>query len=346
VYVDGTGDSVSIWALPYSLATLEATGKPFRIAQHGSSPQVSQSGTLVYSDVPSDLRQLAWVDRSGQRISKIGEPHAQVNPTLSPDGRKLAIALREGDIDIWIYDLDRGIKTRLTADAANEGLGAWTPAGDALTYFSNERGNADIFSKSPAGTGAAIALVATPAPEIEPDWSPDGKVLLYTTISRDMKADLWYRERRNDSGLGDPQVFLQTPFAEGQGRFSPDGRFVAYVSDESGRPEIYVRDFPQGSRKWQISAEGGTLPRWSRDGKEIFYVERSKMMAVSVALKPEFTPGRPSMLFEDESLRSPQYDVAPDGKRFVVVERLDNQPPLSIHVAHNWFEDFRGAQGK
>src|SRR5689334_14378116 len=152
-----------------------------------------------------------------------------------PDGRR---AILHQSVDqgvsghgIYIY----GIKTRLTADAAIEGLGAWTPAGDALTYFSNERGNADIFSKSPGGNGAAIALVATPAPEIEPDWSPDGTVLLYTSISRDLKADMWYRERRNDGSLGDPKVFLQIPFAEGQGRFSPDGSFVAYVSDESGR---------------------------------------------------------------------------------------------------------------
>src|SRR5215471_20224322 len=145
VYVDGTGDSIAIWALPFSLATLQATGKQFPIAQHGSSPQVSGTGTLVYTDVPSDRLQLVWSDRSGKNLSTIGEPQRQNSPVLSPDGRKLAVEIAEGDPDIWIYDLDRGIKSRFTFDSSPELLGAWKASGDEFLYSSNPSGNFDLF---------------------------------------------------------------------------------------------------------------------------------------------------------------------------------------------------------
>jgi len=138
-------------------------------------------------------------------------------------------------------------------------------------------------------------------------------------------------------------VFLQTPFDEGASRFSPDGRFVVYVSDESGRFEVYVRSFPNGDGKWRVSTNGGGGPRWRRDGRELFYTEGDKLMAVAVTTQTSFSPGTPAPVFENSSLPSfnPQYDVAPDGKRFIVRERLVSEEPLAIHVVHNWFEEFR-----
>jgi hypothetical protein len=139
-------------------------------------------------------------------------------------------------------------------------------------------------------------------------------------------------------------IFLQTPFDETAPRFSPDGRFVAYTSNESGQFEVYVRDFPKGASRWQISTNGGFAPRWRRDGKEIFYVAKGKLMAVPVTTQPAFAPGTPAPLFEQRTLRSlyPEYDVAADGKRFIVRQKPDNEPPLAVHVVHNWFEEFRG----
>jgi Tol biopolymer transport system component len=347
VYVDGTGDSVAIWALPFSLATLEPTGKAFPLAQHGSSPQVSRTGTLVYTDVPSDRLQLVWSDRSGQRISTIGEPQRQNGPVLSPDNRRLVVEVGEGDPDTWIYDLDRGIKTRFTFDSAAEILGAWTPSGDEITYASNRGGNFDIFSKPSNGNGEATLLFASPQDEGASDWSPDQRFLIYDVGSRETKRDVLYRERGKTGSFGAPAVFLQTPFNEGAPRFSPDGRFVVYISDESGQNEIYVRDFPKGTNKWRISTNRGTAPRWSRNGKEIFYVEQRTLMAVSVTTQPAFSPGTPARLFEKRTLQSanPQYDVSADGKRFIILDRLISES-LSIHVVHNWFEEFRGQETK
>ncbi len=346
VYVDGTGDSVGIWALPFSVATLQPVGKPFRIAEHGSSPQVSSTATLVYSDVPPDHLQLGWYDRSGKRLSTIGDLQAQFFPTLSPDGRKLAVVIREGHADVWVLDLDRGVRTRLTSDPADKILGGWSGSADSIVYSSTLTGNIDIYSRAANANGEAKLLAGTPEPEQFPDWSADGRFLIYEVPTRETKLDLLYRERGNDGTFSEPKVFLNTPFSERAARFSPDGRFVVYVSDESGQPEVYVRDFPSGANKWQISAKGGAAPRWTRDGKAILYVDQRTLMSVSVATRPAFSPGKPAPLFQKQTLAGayPQYDVSPDGKRFVMRDRPEGEKPLSIHVAHNWFEDFRGRQ--
>jgi Tol biopolymer transport system component len=346
VYVDGNNESSTIVALPFSLSTLQTSGKAFPIAQRGSSPMVSRTGSLVYSDVPSNRTQLAWVGRSGTTISTVGEPQRQGNLRLSPDGRRLAVEVREGDADLWVYDLDRGIKTRFTSDSAAESLGAWTPAGDRLTYAYFRRGNADLLSKPSSGNGDATLLVGTPLREVDPDWSSDYRFLIYVAVSSETRGDLLYRERHKEGTLGESAIFMKTSANEGTARFSPDGKYVAYMSDESGRNEVFVSDFPKGVNRWQISANGGSAPRWRRDGKEIFYSEGHKLMAVPVEIRSGFSPGKPGQLFEKRDVQSLQYDVAPDAKRFVILERPAGEPPLSVHVAHNWFEEFRGRQRK
>jgi Tol biopolymer transport system component len=157
-----------------------------------------------------------------------------------------------------------------------------------------------------------------------------------------MKRQLLSRERHLDGSLGESVVFLNTPFNPRDPRFSPDGRFVAYVSEQSGRPEIYVRDFPGGANQWQVSRDGGTAPRWRRDGKEIFYIQQTRLIAVSVTTQARFSPGAPIALFEKGMLPQTGYDVSADGKRFITLDRPGNEPPLSIHIVHNWFEEFRG----
>ncbi len=340
VYADGSYDSAAIWALPFSLDTLQPTGKAFPIAQHGSSPRVSRTGTLVYSDVPTNHVQLAWSDRSGKTISTIGEPMRQESPSLSPDGSKLAVLSRENELDMWLYDVDRGTKTRFTFDSAYHSRAAWTPSGDQIAYALVRNNNLDIFSKPSNGNGDAKLLVSSPLDDQAPDWSPDGRYLIYAASSRTSKSQLLYRDRRKDGSLGEPVVFLKTAFNHSAPRFSPDGRFVAYVSDESGKNEVYVRDFPNGANQWLISTDGGTAPHWRPDGKEIFYVRQGKLMAVSVATQPKFTAGEPTALFENRLLQI-GYDVAADGKRFVVPIAPANEPPIAIHVVHNWFEEFR-----
>jgi serine/threonine protein kinase len=347
IYVNGSAEVGELLALPFSLKTLQPAGKAFPIAQHASTPQVSRTGTLVYSDSPTGRLQMEWMDRAGNLSSLEGEPRRQRTPVLSPDGRRVAVEVREGDsFDLWVYDLETGSKTRVTSDNAQGAPGAWTPSGHEITFASARSGTPDIFSKRTDGNGEARVLAGTPLLEQAPDWSADQRFLIYQARTPEGKSQLLYRERHSDGTLGDPVVFLQTASNETSPRFSPDGRYVAYVSDESRRSEVYVRDFPKGTSQWQISNNGGTAPRWRRDGGEIFYVQQGRrMVSAKVKNTPGFGAGAPELLFEKGVLGA-GYDVSADGKRFLILDRPNDEPPLSIHVAHNWFEDFRTQQSR
>ena len=190
-------------------------------------------------------------------------------------------------------------------------------------------------------------MAATSRNEWSSDWSRDGKYLLYSQSDRETGSDLWYLKSKAGGEGYEPTPYLRTAADERIPVFSPDDRFVAYVSSESGRSEIYVRPFPEGRGKWQVSINGGTQPRWSRDGKELFYVEGDQLMAVSVSTAQGFSPGTPKLLFRDRWLRSSypkqRYDVSADGRRFVLreaVEGASDKPP-AIRVVQNWYEEFR-----
>ena len=191
-------------------------------------------------------------------------------------------------------------------------------------------------------------LAATPLHETLSDWSRDGTYLLYHLDDPETGADLWYLER-NENGRGwEPHLFLQTPFSERVPRFSPDGRYVAYVSEESGQMEVYVQPFPEGGRKVTVSSNGGTKVRWSRDGKELFYVEGQTLVAVSVSSGSIFSVGSATRLFEHPGLgpgtNYAPYDVSADGQRFILAEPVGaggEAPEPSIRVVLNWYEEFR-----
>ena len=342
IYVDGAGSSVTIWALPFSLRTLKATGQAFPIAPHGTCPRLAGSGTLVYSDVPPNQLQLAWVDRTGRVIANIGKPQLYVGPNLSPDGRRIAVQVGESGFDLWTGETDRGVLSRFTVNGGPQFV-AWSPSGKEIAYSATYNGGSAILSKSADGGGDATPLVTGLTAAGPLDWSPDQRFLIYSVFSPQTRGDIFYRERHADGSLGEAAVFLQTPFQEFVPRFSPDGRFVAYVSDESGRNEVYVRTFPGAQGKWRISPDGGNSPRWRRDGKELFYVQQITLMAVPVTATPAFSTGTPVPLFARRAIATGllEYDVAPDGKRFVVREGPVDKRPLAIHVVNNWFEEFR-----
>ena len=282
--------------------------------------------------------------------SPIGRPQAGTIrfPTLSPDGSRVAAQDdSSGNLDIWVHETERAVATRLTFAAGLEAHATWSASGTEITFSSDRRGSRDIFSKPAAGTGEATLLVGGPLDDDYPDWSPDGNYMVYE-VSGDPKnkGDIRYLKRKTDGGGFEEAVFLSTPHQEGAAKFSPDGRFVAYSSDESGRFEVYVRPFPEGAGKWQVSTNGGTQPRWSRDGKELFYVEGSILMAAPLKTTPSFSVSTPVRLFEDERLSGllrPNYDISKEGQRFllqeIVGEEADN--PRSIHVIQNWFAEFR-----
>jgi Tol biopolymer transport system component len=346
VYVDGYGDTVAIWALPFSLKTLKAAGKAFPIAQRASSPMVSETGTLVYSDAATDLTDLVWYDRSGKMLGRSGERVLSQSPAISPDGRRMAVWVREGGGAIWVYELERKVRSRITLEERVGRMVSWSPSGKELLYSAVGEGLNDIYAKPADGSGEARLLLGTPANELNPELSPDGRYLVYEETSAQTRRDILYRERQEDGGYGSAKALVKTRFEEGGAKVSPDGRWVAYWSNESGRSEVYVRSFPGGTEKRQVSAEGGTAPRWRRDGQEIFWINGQKVMAAGVKDGAEFAAGAAEELFEVESLMSPspQFDAAPDGKRFVVRERMKDDKPLAVHVVHNWFEEFRGRE--
>lgn len=205
-------------------------------------------------------QQLIWVDRRGTVLGSIGQPQESIRtPALSPDGRRVAIAATEENRNqhIWIQDIARGTKTRLTFDAAGDRLPVWSPAGDQIAFEAMWSGAGDIFIQAVDGRGVAHPLVTGPLREFAPDWARDGKYLIYQVTDPKTRNDLWYLPL---PGERKPVPFLQTPFNEAQPAVSPDGRLVAYQSDEFGREEVFVKPFPTGEGKWQVSTKGGVHP--------------------------------------------------------------------------------------
>ena len=340
-----------LWALPFSLDTLRATGEAFPISEDSRGPTVAADGTLVYLDsYGSGQQQLVWLDRRGEKTGEIGEAQEVIgSPALSPDGRLVAVTATAGsNEDVWGYDIARGVRTRLSTAPERDWRPVWSPAGDEVAFSSVRAGNQNIFLRQADGSGEATILAATPRPELLSDWSRDGKYLLYHLDDPETRADLWYLQRNEDGSGWEPHPFLQTPFNQSVPRFSPDGRYVAYLSNESGQMEVYVQPFPEGGRRVTLSSNGGTKVRWSRDGKELFYVEGQTLVAVSVSSGSSFSVGSATRLFEHPGLRPginyAPYDISADGQRFILAEPVGegaDAPEPSIRVVENWFAEFR-----
>jgi dipeptidyl aminopeptidase/acylaminoacyl peptidase len=277
---------------------------------------------------------------------------AIAGPALSPESRRVAASVTEGrNKDVWVYDLTLGVRTRLSTAVEVDNRPVWSPDGEQVAFTSYRSGVADILLCRADGTGEEKALAADPTrAEMLSDWSRDGRYLLYTRGDPETGFDLWYLERGKDASAWEAHPFLQTPFGEAVARISPDGRYVAYISDDSGRLEIYVRPFPEGDRRWTVSSNGGKRHHWSRDGKELFYVEGDDtLVAVSVSLTPDFTVGPARRLFRHQGLtwgvNYPPYDVSADRQRFLLIEPFGEQTNTPvIRVVQNWLAEFPGRQ--
>ena len=348
--------SSNLWALPFSLGTLRAAGEAFPVSENSRYATVAADETLVYLDVfgASGQQQLVWVNRDGKRVAEIGQPNDQIrHAALSPDGRRVAVTVTEGsNRDVWVWDLARGVRTRLSTAPELDGVPVWSPGGDEVAFLSLRAGNPDIYLRRADGGGEEQAVAATSQTEVPSDWSRDGKYLLYGQSDPETGRDLWYLERGEDGRGWEPHPFLQEPSSQTGPRFSPNARYVAYISDESGQLEVYVQPFPEGGRKVTVSSGGGSQVRWSRDGKELFYVEGERLMVVAVSTEGEFSVSSLTELFEHPGLRggnyNPYYDVSLDGQRFILPEPADYEateaPQSTIRVVLNWFAEFKEQQ--
>jgi serine/threonine protein kinase len=334
-------------AHPFDPDRLEFIADPTPIAQNVQYEQrffralfsVSSEGTLVYrTGVVDPTSTLTWLDRAGKEIASIGEPSIYRDLAISPDETRAAVSITDsntGTSDIWICDLGREMATRFTFGKLSEFGPLWSQDGERIVYSAITNVYPDLYIKVATGSGQAQALLESEVREDANSWTPDGKSILFTRFDPQSQrgGDMYMLE------LGDgkaAKAILQTKFDEHSGRLSPDGRWLAYVSDESGTYEVYVTPFPGPGGKWQISEGGGEIPVWTKNGTEILYRGAgASVMAVSIQADANtITVGSPVELFRDARITAA--DVSPTGERMLVTLRAeaDWNPPLT--VVTNW----------
>ncbi|HKW68903.1 MAG TPA: hypothetical protein VJP04_16530, partial [Terriglobales bacterium] len=339
LYNQGT----NLMAVPFDAQRLTITGAAVPVVE-GVAPlqfSISSTGSLVYVPGSVSTRQLkfVWVDRKGTEQIVPAPPHNYVLPRISPDGKRIAAGIEEADGQIWIYDLGRDTLTRLTFDGNVNVDPIWTPDGKKIVFKGNQ---SRLFWQPADGSGPAEELTKSELTRNNApgSFSPDGQVLVF--MGNNPTFDIFTLALRE----GKLQPFLTTASNETAPRFSPDGHFIAYASDESGRFEIYVRPYPGPGGKWQISTEGGTEPVWNPKGRELFYRNGNKMMAVDVSTQGTFSAGKPTMLFQGPYVLSPRsfqdYDASPDAQRFLMLKDTGQaQSAQQINVVLNWFEELK-----
>ena len=336
--------TATLMAQAFDPARLELQGERFPVAERLLLPpapapgfaafSAAQNGVLAYRTLGQASTELVWFDRQGRRLGTVGEPANYSVPALSPDEKTLAVTRIDPEIgtrDIWLVDLARGTPSHFTFDPTEETNPTWSPDGAQIVFTSRQNGKGDIYRKAATGAGIAEPLLESRELKIVESWTPDGRFILY-----DSGGKVWTLPVGGDRK---PAAILTQDNALHVSSVSPDMRWVAYASNSAGRNEIYVQSFPPSGGKWQVSTAGGDEPYWRHDGKELFYVEGKRLMAVDVAADgPRFQVGTPKPLFDVRlqtiGLRS-RYQVAANGQKFLVVVPLEAtyQP---ITVVTNW----------
>jgi len=357
-----------LFALPFDPKRLEVTGGAVPAVQGVSEVvgngaahfALSRNGSLSYcpGGPENESSNLIWMDRKGGEHAIPAPLRPYGVASLSPDGQRLAVHIYSTTAgalnDIGIYDFARNTLTRLTFTGDNQ-VPIWTSDGKRVAFYSARAQNPGLYWEPADGSQPAELLTPMASNGAPTSFSPDGKFLVFVQQGSQTGSDIWVLPLQ---GQKKPHPFAQEQFNEGWASFSPDGRWLAYMSDESGQAEIYVRPFPGPGGKWQVSSGGGNYPVWARSGQELFYANGDKLMTVPVETGPTFSAGTPQMLFENTAMSmslltglgpffSKPYDIAPDGKRFLVVKHSVSAS-TQINVVLNWFEELKriAAQGK
>ena len=336
-------------AYPFDEESAQVRGNPVRVAEGvltgnppGYAPFSVTDTTMAYSAPWAKSRQLSWFDRSGRRLGTVGEPADYSTPRLSPDEKRIAVAIREEgktNTDIWIFDSIRTTWSRLTFDPAAERAPLWSPDASRIVFTSASRGILDLYEKPASGSGEPRIAVSSLSDKFPTDWTRDGRFLVYHAFGGGSSTwDIWAAPTDG----GKPLELFASKFTEAHGRVSPDGRWIAYASDESGRFEIYVTQFPQRRGRWQISTAGGSQPWWRGDGKELFYLgPEQTLMSVPVRPGDAFEAAVPTGLFRANFPTLvpafwPNYCATADGQRFLVSELVPEAVVSPINVVLNW----------
>lgn len=336
----------AIFAVPFDLDKLEVRGSPIAVvngvsggvSRGDSHFAVSPNGTLIF--VPGQpltaARELLWVTRDGKEEHVVRNTGPYSFPAVSPDSRMIAVTLEHATFNIWKLDARRGSMTRLSF-GGTEGNSVWMPDGSGLVFDSARTGVRNLYRTSTDGSGDEERLTDSTEPQHVSDVSPDGKSVLFSQLSPSSGFDLWLLPLT--SGDRKPRQFLATRFGERSARFSPDGRWVTYLSNESGREELYVRPFPGPGGRWQVSIDGAAFGLFAGNGEEILYRKGNTFYAVPVKTGPPFEVGQPQLLFERNY--APGWTCAPDGQRLLVMRGGAVPVSKQISIVLNWFDDLQ-----
>jgi Tol biopolymer transport system component len=315
----------------------------------------SDTGALVYvtgGALPGAERVLAWVDRKGHSQTLAAPPRSYSKPRLSADGRYISVSTQQDVRDVWRYDIARGALNPITVDG-HSGYSLFAPDGKRVVFRSGAAGGEDnLYWKAADGSGEPERLTTSTHSQTPASWSPDGTTLAYVEegpSSGFFQFDIW--------GLSMPdrktRPIVRTPANEMSPEFSPDGHWLAYASNESGRHEVYVQPYPGPGERHLISNNGGEQPAWAADGRELFYVQADygnrtrTLLGVRISTAPEFQAGVPHVVFEHEDLAiawGRSYDVSRDGQRFLMAltkERPGDRAPTQMILVQNWFDELR-----
>jgi Tol biopolymer transport system component/DNA-binding winged helix-turn-helix (wHTH) protein len=344
----------ALMAQPFDAARSQLVGEPVRVAEpvgFGLLPaqglfSVSDNGVLVYDATPSSRRwELVWFDRTGRRLGVVGPPDRYGILSLAPDEKRVAVSLRDpkiGTLDLWLFELTGGANSRFTFLPGSETEPVWSPDGSRIVFYATPGGPFDLYQKTSSGSGSEELLLHSTANKMPSSWSRDGRFLLYGELDPKNRSDIWILPL---AGERKPVPFVRSESDARRAEFSPDGRWIAYQSNESGRYEIYVQPFPAigggagsgAGGKWQVSTGGGTVPKWRGDGKEFYYLATDlKMMAAEVkASGNTFAAGVPRPLFQTRAVSEP-FAVTSDGQRFLILTPMEEIAPSPLTVVVNW----------
>ena len=339
----------SLMAQAFDLATLRLSGDVMAVAKDvwndtggGGADFAVVEGVLAYRERERNRGELVWVDRAGQPLGMPGERADYIHPWLSPDEKRAVVELVDPDTQghaVWMLDLVRGSRTQFVPGPAESHFPVWSPDGRTILFSSDRGGPWSLFVRSVTGASPEEELFASSSNSLAIDWSRDGRFILYQTVDPSTRSDIWALPM---APRGGPFVVANSMRNERQAQVSPDGRWVAYASDESGREDIWVQAFPEAHEKWPVSASGGSQPQWRHDGRELYYISRDlKLMAVDVnPAASSFDAGVPTPLFSlrltDQLSARNNYLPTADGKRFLVNTSYAGIGTGSLAVVLGW----------